>query len=80
MKETNEMINKIYALWKEYCYKYEGQPNAILINEEEWYLLSKICRLYANYSISDEKNTICEIFGMKIIPIKKGEMRVIELL
>lgn len=74
------MIDKIYALLKEYCYEYEGQPNAILINEEERYLLSKICRLYANYGISDENNTICEIFGMEIIPIKKGEMRVIELL
>ena len=75
----DEIIRKVRKLVADYYDKYGAEPNAIIMCETYFNTLSVYHNLYVNH-IEEIDIHNCRFMGMKVIPVKKGEMKVFELL
>lgn len=68
---------KINQLVAKYYEKYNELPNAILISREELTLVEFL--VTTSYVQPIKEKTFSHFCGLKIIPIKYGEMQVVEV-
>ena len=76
----NEIIRKVRKLVADYYDKHGVEPNAIIMCEAYFNILSVHYNLYVNHDVEELDIHNCRFMGMKVIPVKKGEMEVFELL
>lgn len=74
----NDILWKVYEAKKNYYNKYERMPNAILINENDLTLLKYETIPYKVDSKTLKEKSIYKVFGLKVIPIKYGEIQAVE--
>ena len=74
----NDILFKVNEAIKNYYNKYERQPNAILINENDLILLKYNSFPCFAIDLTLKEKTIYKVYGLKIIPIKYGEIQAIE--
>ena len=68
-----EIILKLEKLFNNYINKYGRQPNAVLINQNDMFVIEQSREILDCAKVA----LFC---GLKIIPIRHGEMEVVELL
>lgn len=79
-----KITENITTLITEYTEKYEREPNAILINEEDlWRLIAE--ERMNNFLINDDtifnkKTYVYRYQGLEVIPIRYGKTQVVEIL
>lgn len=74
-----EITRKADKLISDYFNKYHNEPNAIIMCENDIFILSTYHNLYVNH-INEIDIHNCQFMGLKVIPVKHGEMEVFELL
>lgn len=75
----NDILFKVQEAISDYYNKYEREPNAVLINENDLNLLKL---LSAPFRLDDKKikeKATYECCGLKVIPIKYGEPKAVEV-
>lgn len=76
----NDIILKVNEAVKNYYNKYERYPNTILINENDLNLLKLHSAPFVVDSKTLETKNIYEICGLRVMPIKYGEIQVVEVM
>lgn len=76
----NDIILKVNEAVKNYYNKYERYPNTILINENDLNLLKHNSSPFLVDDKTLREKNIYEICGLIVIPIKYGEIQVVEVL
>ena len=77
-KVSNDILFKVNEAIKNYYNKHERQPNAILINENDLFWLKYNSLPSFKTDITSKEKAIYEVYGLKIIPIKYGEIQAVE--
>lgn len=77
---VDELINKIIELHNKYVNKYLSEPDTILINEEDAYVLLCYTRQYNLNApgLNEPKYAGAKIYGMNLTVAKHCEMQVYE--
>lgn len=74
----NDVLLRVDEAIKNYCNKYERRPNAVLINERDLNLLRYSSLPFLKEDKVIKEKAVYEVYGLKIIPIKYGEIQAIE--
>lgn len=75
---ADEIIERAHKLFVAYFNKYGREPNAIVLCEKDYSLLSTYNENWQAIKVQPkEVHSYC-LMGMKIIPVKYGEMQVYE--
>lgn len=73
-----DILFKVNEAIANYYNKYERHPNTILINENDLNLLKHNSMPFIADSKILKEKALYEVYGLKIIPIKYGEIQAIE--
>ena len=77
----DSIIEKVQDLCYDYYCEHYTKPNAVLINEHDYAILMTYARaVLGSKTKLKQGDFVYTLTGLKIIPIKEGEMRVVELL
>ena len=76
----SDILLKVDETIKKYYYKHGRYPNAILINEDDLNCLENYSLRFVINVKNSKGKPICEVCNLKIIPIRYGEMQVVEML
>lgn len=76
----NIVILKVNQAIERYYAKHKTMPNAVLINEEDMTILKALAFSFGLYEKSLKAETIGQLCGLKVIPIKYGEIQVVEVI
>lgn len=75
-----DILFKVNEAIEDYYNKYERQPNTILINKNDLDLLKHNSLPFSMDKETLKEKAIVEIYGLKVIPIKYGEIQVVEVI
>lgn len=73
-------LQEAYELLTNYLSSYHYIPNAILINEEDLEIIKNETLHIRPGKPLKKEGMNCELFGLKVIPIKYGKMKVVEVI
>ena len=77
----NDILSKVDEAIENYYNKYERRPNTILISEHDLNLLNhSLLKFFDDKVLALKDKLIYECYGLKVMPIKYGEIQAVEVI